>query len=171
MSITQQQALEALDELEGSARGDEPFNHFAAPLLRQYIEQGAQTHKAEDAPSDAALADTPTPKPQGGLWTLTAPDGRTYQADSPLRCCSLEQRQRVPADVAMARIFRAASEPDDSELLDWLDATNKRFKMGWKVGVAPAGNCSVQSIICLGNSELVNIRAAIRAAIAQERKA
>jgi hypothetical protein len=41
MSITQQQALEALDELEGSARGDEPFNHFAAPLLRQYIEQGA----------------------------------------------------------------------------------------------------------------------------------
>ena len=40
--ITQQQALEALDELEGSARGDEPFNHFAAPLLRQYIEQGAQ---------------------------------------------------------------------------------------------------------------------------------
>ena len=41
MSISQQQALEALDELEGSARGDEPFNHFAAPLLRQYIEQGA----------------------------------------------------------------------------------------------------------------------------------
>ena len=122
-------------------------------------------------PSDAELADTPTPKPQGGMWTLTAPDGRTYQADSPLRCCGLEQRERVPADVAMARIFRAASEPDDSELLDWLDATNKRFKMGWKVGVAPAGNCSVQSIICLGNSELVNIRAAIRAAIAQERKA
>ena len=134
-----------------------------APLL---------THKAEDAPSDAELlADTPTPKPQEGLWTLTAPDGRTYQADSPLRCCGLEQRERVPADVAMARIFRAASEPDDSELLDWLDATNKRFKMGWKVGVAPAGNCSVQSIICLGNSEPVNIRAAIRAAIAQERKA
>lgn len=39
--ITQQQALEALDELEGSARGDEPFNHFAAPLLRQYLEQSA----------------------------------------------------------------------------------------------------------------------------------
>ena len=57
MSITQQQALEALDELEGSARGDEPFNHFAAPLLRQYIEQGAQTHKAEDAPTERDAQD------------------------------------------------------------------------------------------------------------------
>lgn len=137
----------------------EAYTPATAPLL---------THKAEDAPSDAELADTPTPKPQGGMWTLTAPDGRTYQADSPLRCCGLEQRERVPADVAMARIFRSASEPDDSELLDWLDATNKRFKMGWKVGVAPAGNCSVQSVICLGNSEPVTIRAAIRAARAKE---
>ena len=33
------QALEALDELESCARGDEPFNHFAAPLIRQFIEQ------------------------------------------------------------------------------------------------------------------------------------
>lgn len=133
-------------------------------LATQPLKAEQAKDAAEDAPSDAELADTPTPKPQGGLWTLTAPDGRTYQADSPLRCCGLEQRERVPADVAMARIFRAASEPDDSELLDWLDSTNKRFKMGWKVGVAPAGNCSVQSIICLGNSEPVTIRAAIRAA-------
>lgn len=154
--------FKTVDEVINEAIAGACLTPVAAPLL---------THKAEDAPSDAELADTPTPKPQGGMWTLTAPDGRTYQADSPLRCCGLEQRERVPADVAMARIFRAASEPDDSELLDWLDATNKRFKMGWKVGVAPAGNCSVQSIICLGNSELVNIRAAIRAAIAQERKA
>ncbi len=154
---------------EHAAHASTGLHRFARALLAEQAR--TEPHKAEDAPSDAELADTPTPKPQGGMWTLTAPDGRTYQADSPLRCCGLEQRERVPADVAMARIFRAASEPDDSELLDWLDATNKRFKMGWKVGVAPAGNCSVQSIICLGNSELVNIRAAIRAAIAQERKA
>lgn len=38
-TITAAQALDALDELEGSARGDEPFNHSAAPLLRQFIEQ------------------------------------------------------------------------------------------------------------------------------------
>ena len=138
---------------------------FARALLAA---QPAVQQPAEDA---ELLAETPTPKPQVGLWTLIAPNGRMYQADSPLRCCGLEQRERVPADVAMARILRAASEPDDSELLDWLDATNKRFKMGWKVGVAPAGNCSVQSIICLGNSEPATIRAAIRAARAAERKA
>lgn len=48
-----------------------------------------------------------TPKPMAGTWTLTAPDGRTWQADSPLRVVALEQRERVPADVAVARIFDA----------------------------------------------------------------
>lgn len=56
-----------------------------------------------------------TPKPQEGTWTLTAPDGQMWQADSPIRCVSLEQRERVPADVAMARVIAAASEPDFSD--------------------------------------------------------
>ena len=145
--------MDAVDEDE-DAQHDAAFEAVRAAIAALQAE-----------PQPANLADTPTPKPQGGMWTLTAPDGRTYQADSPLRCCGLEQRERVPADVAMARILRASSEPDDSELLDWLDATNKRFKMGWKVSVAPAGNCSVQSVIFLGNNEPVTIRAAIRAAI------
>jgi len=49
--ITQQQALEALERVYADA------THAAFTdrnLVRQYIEQGAQTHKAEDAPSDAA---------------------------------------------------------------------------------------------------------------------
>ena len=53
-----------------------------------------------------------TPKPQFGTWTLTAPDGRTWKADSPLRCVSIEMRERVPAHVAMARIWAAIDEPD-----------------------------------------------------------
>ena len=90
----------------------------------------------------------------------------------------------IPTDeqlTAFALGIEAAAQPlkaeqakdaaEDAELLDWLDTTNKRFKMGWKVGVAPAGNCSVQSVIFLGNSEPVTIRAAIRAARAAERKA
>lgn len=56
-----------------------------------------------------------TPKPMPGTWTLTAPDGRTWQADSPLRCVSLEQRERVPADVALARVVAMANEPDFAE--------------------------------------------------------
>lgn len=55
---------------------------------------------------DACLASVRTPPPQVGTWTLTAPDGRTWQAESPLKCCSLEQRERVPASVALARIYR-----------------------------------------------------------------
>lgn len=52
-----------------------------------------------------------TPKPIRGVWKLTAPDGRTWQAESPLRCCSAEQRERVPADVAIERILEAARPP------------------------------------------------------------
>ena len=52
-----------------------------------------------------------TPKPMNGTWTLTAPDGRTWQADSPLRCVGAEQRERVPEDLALARVLAAASEP------------------------------------------------------------
>ncbi len=49
--MTAMQALEALDELEASARGDEPFNHFAAPTIRQFIES---TLAALDAFADRA---------------------------------------------------------------------------------------------------------------------
>lgn len=52
------------------------------------------------------------------------------------------------------------AEVDDAARLDFLDATNKRFQMGWKVNIAPAGNVSVQSIIMGGRP----IREAIDAA-------
>jgi len=56
-----------------------------------------------------------TPKPMEGTWTLTAPDGRIWQADSPLRACSLEQRERVPPEVGLARVLAMADEPDFAE--------------------------------------------------------
>lgn len=59
-----------------------------------------------------AIADTPTPKAQEGEWTLTAPDGRQWKADSPLKCVSNEIRERVPPDVAMARINRELESGD-----------------------------------------------------------
>lgn len=55
-----------------------------------------------------------TPKPQEGIWTLTAPDGRKWQAATPLLAISAEIRERVPPDVALARI-RAACEPTEDE--------------------------------------------------------
>lgn len=47
---------------------------------------------------------------QAGTWTLTAPDGRQWQTDSPLKCASLEQRQRVPAELALSRIYSEADK-------------------------------------------------------------
>ncbi len=60
----------------------------------------------------------------------------------------------------------AATAPSDALRLDWLDQTNKRFKMGWDVGLAPAGNCSVKVIIMGGKP----IREAIDAAITAAKK-
>jgi hypothetical protein len=64
---------------------------------------------------DACLAASKTPPPQAGEWTLTAPDGRTWKAESPLKCCGLEQRERVPANVALARIVEEMERFDAEE--------------------------------------------------------
>ena len=50
------------------------------------------------------LAATPNPLPQVGTWTLIAPDGRQWAADSPLRCITDEIESRVPPLVQLARI-------------------------------------------------------------------
>lgn len=50
-----------------------------------------------------------------GTWTLTAPDGRKWEADHPLKCVRAEINGRVPADVQLARILAAADEPDFAE--------------------------------------------------------
>jgi hypothetical protein len=61
------------------------------------------------------MSEPTTPKPMQGTWTLTAPDGRTWQADSPLLALRAEQRERVPADVALARVMAMVNEPDFAE--------------------------------------------------------
>lgn len=45
-----------------------------------------------------------------GVWTLTSPSGRTWQADNPLKCASREQRERVPEHIAMERILAAVKD-------------------------------------------------------------
>lgn len=56
------------------------------------------------------LPESTTPRWQAGTWTLTAPDGRTWQADSPLKTVGAEQRDRIPAELALKRIFAACEE-------------------------------------------------------------
>jgi hypothetical protein len=59
------------------------------------------------------MSEPTTPMPMQGTWTLTAPDGRTWRADSPLRAAAMESRERIPAHVALARIQAACDEVDD----------------------------------------------------------
>jgi Lar family restriction alleviation protein len=71
---------------------------------------------------------------------------------------------RRPLNDQMARLNQRVIELNaDAARLDFLDRTNARFRMGWKVGKAPAGNVSVQSIIhAVGR--VIGIREAIDAA-------
>lgn len=62
--------------------------------------------------------DIPTPKPMAGVWTLTAPDGNVYSAESPIRCISAESSARIPPHIALGRIARSIKDdfPDDYEV-------------------------------------------------------
>lgn len=60
--------------------------------------------KNMDLETARRIAARRTPKPQAGTWTLTAPDGRTWTAEGPLQCVTAEVNDRIPPDVALARI-------------------------------------------------------------------
>lgn len=51
-----------------------------------------------------------TPKPQVGVWTLIAPDGRRWNAPTPIQAVAKEQRERIPAHVALQNIFDALED-------------------------------------------------------------
>src|SRR3990167_5667308 len=46
------------------------------------------------------MRDLPEPEQQEGVWTLTAPDGRAWQAGSPQKAGSLEIQKRITRDTA-----------------------------------------------------------------------
>jgi hypothetical protein len=64
---------------------------------------------------------------QEGTWTLTAPDGRQWQADSPLRVVRDEQAARVPASVRMARINAMVDEVSAEDATLERDAARYRW--------------------------------------------
>lgn len=71
------QAREALDELEAAARGDEPFNHFAAGLVRSALEQAA----APEAP-----AQTSVPAP----WREAVKAPKAIEAAAKMLCARMD---------------------------------------------------------------------------------
>ena len=81
---------------------------------------------------------TTTPKPMLGTWTLIAPDGRKWEGDSPLRVVGLESRERVPAEVSLARMMAAAMEADPPGVNVCVD----RF-LGWKLPKDFSPDCGI----------------------------
>ena len=55
----------------------------------------------------------------------------------------------------------------DAERLDWLDATNAPFKMGWRFGIAPAGNVHPYTVAQLYGA-LTTVREGIDAAMERQ---
>ena len=66
-----------------------------------------------------------TPKAQEGTWTLTAPDGRTWQDISPITVTAREMRERVPTEIRYKRMLRTVGawvdEQPDYKGLDIFD--------------------------------------------------
>ena len=76
-----------------------------------------------------------TPKPQKGKWTLTAPDGRKWVADTPLKCVGSEQRERIPPSVALEKISSLVEQetsltkpPNKAELKESLRDANDHIR-------------------------------------------
>lgn len=99
--------------------------------------------------------------------------------DTPNLCVVLPESQETTAayiaachpdamHAILAHIDQQAAEiarlREDADRLDWLDVTNARFRIGWRVGQAPIGNVNVQTIVQLGSGALTDIRTAIDAA-------
>lgn len=88
-------------------------------LLKDYTD--AQVRK---------LAEQPTPQPMAGEWMLTAPDGRSWKADSPIRCMHAEMNARVPSLVALARIKRALLDEAEERRRKAFDTLPDDYELG-----------------------------------------
>lgn len=81
---------------------------------------------------NAPQAPQHTPPHEAGEWRLIGPSGKTWLADSPLKCVGLEQRERIPASVALKRIFSICDEPDEVlDALVGLEVLYLRDGEGW----------------------------------------
>jgi len=76
----------------------------------------------------AALASrTPSPAPEGAAeWTITAPDGRTWKGESPVRACAAAQRDTIDPVLALERINAMVEE--ETAIHD------KEMKEAWEEG-------------------------------------
>ncbi len=85
--------------------------------------------------------------PMEGTWTLVAPNGNRYHADTPLKCCRSEQEERVLKEVSTKRQL---------ELFAELVTEEKIEKELWRKpnGECPEGNMLVEVDLKNGDSDI-----------------
>jgi hypothetical protein len=134
--------------IEGECDGLAVDRHHATAIL-QYVDGAAQ-------PSAGAVPVAHMVAIDDGLGTVFL----EFIGDRPPAGTKLYTLAASPTE--------ASPEADkrDAERLDWLDATNKRFRMGWYCGIAPAGNVSLTTVIMGGKP----IRQAIDSALSAAEK-
>lgn len=106
--------------------------------------------------------------------SITSFDEFTEASDHCLLSTDQDMRHQAMAlrDFAMPALRWAEAQltehRKDTRRLDWLDAQNLRFKMGWQVSEAPSGNVNIKSVIFLDGRNPVPIRDAIDAALSHK---
>lgn len=95
----------------------------------------------EEQEGIALFLGAPDYSPQAGVWTLTAPDGRKWEADTPIRVVAKEQNERIPAHVRLERIMSAV-DAQPAEVQEPVAWANKQygtyFAHHWTVYESPA---------------------------------
>jgi hypothetical protein len=167
-SFARESILIAFHAAENST-GAEPSVSVAARALTEAM-------AAVDSAIEAALSAQAAPAPQYGLtpiselvedddgtvreaapamlvasdeippWKLISPDGRQWTGGTAIECAGKEMRERVPADVAIARIWAAVDEaeeelrsPLEKRVIDLHDKASMPWAQAYELALEEAG--------------------------------
>jgi hypothetical protein len=87
---------------------DSQCDYVQKPSAECSCERAKLYDKVREIANQASPAEERTNmKAQEGTWTLVAPDGRKWTADSPLRACAAELYSRRSAAECLKNIFSA----------------------------------------------------------------
>lgn len=145
---------DAAAQPQGGPAAPEESNSGLSSLALWWDMHEAQWELCGDAPTDDAPA--LSFMGSGASHVVTVGDLRKAFASQPPTqgdgSAGDDWTEQTRIAMGMAAPAQPPAPAADSALLDWLDEQNNRFKMGWEVGTATAGNVSVRTIIMGGKS-------------------
>jgi hypothetical protein len=101
---------------EEGARFDRHARLEFADELQTRAHAGGRKDEAEQQAAHPESSGTPAVSPSGS-WTITAPDGRQWTGESPVRAAAMAQRDTIDPVLAMQRVQAMLDEPDEDPAL------------------------------------------------------